>query len=73
MASMIGLPSDHVLPEDPECLPFIKVGRTAVGCIERPSPPSAHRHQEFAQDQGAFFDAFAAAYIKMTGFGVEWK
>ena len=26
MASMIGLPSDHVLPDDKECLPFIQVG-----------------------------------------------
>ena len=25
MASMIGLPSDHVLPDDPECLPVIQV------------------------------------------------
>ena len=25
MASMIGLPSDHVLPDDPECLPIIQV------------------------------------------------
>ncbi|GIM10380.1 hypothetical protein Vretimale_14123 [Volvox reticuliferus] len=24
MASMIGLPSDHVLPDDPECLPYIQ-------------------------------------------------
>lgn len=24
MAAMIGLPSDHVLPDDEECLPFIK-------------------------------------------------
>ncbi|EFJ46823.1 L-ascorbate peroxidase, partial [Volvox carteri f. nagariensis] len=24
MASMIGLPSDHVLPDDPECLPYIE-------------------------------------------------
>ena len=25
MATMIGLPSDHVLPDDPECLPIIQV------------------------------------------------
>ncbi len=25
MASMIGLPSDHVLPDDPEMLPIIQV------------------------------------------------
>ena len=25
MASMIGLPSDHVLPDDQDCLPYIKV------------------------------------------------
>lgn len=24
MASMIGLPSDHVLPDDPDCLAYIK-------------------------------------------------
>ncbi|PNH05035.1 putative L-ascorbate peroxidase 6 [Tetrabaena socialis] len=24
MAAMIGLPSDHVLPDDPECLPYIQ-------------------------------------------------
>ncbi|GFR50939.1 hypothetical protein Agub_g13259 [Astrephomene gubernaculifera] len=24
MASMIGLPSDHVLPDDPDCLPYIR-------------------------------------------------
>lgn len=24
MASMIGLPSDHVLPDDPECLKYIQ-------------------------------------------------
>lgn len=24
MASMIGLPSDHVLPDDPDCLPLIE-------------------------------------------------
>jgi hypothetical protein len=29
MASMIGLPSDHVLPDDPELLPIIQV--TAFG------------------------------------------
>ena len=25
MAQMIGLPSDHVLPDDPECQPVIKM------------------------------------------------
>jgi hypothetical protein len=29
MASMIGLPSDHVLPDDPELVPIIQVGRAA--------------------------------------------
>lgn len=48
MAAMIGLPSDHVLPDNDRCRPAI---------------------QQYAADQTAFFDDFAAAYLKLTTLG----
>ena len=42
MATMIGLPSDHVLPDDPDCLPFIKVGdRTMCSRMTQTACPSS--------------------------------
>jgi catalase (peroxidase I) len=51
MSTHIGLPSDHVLPEDAECLPII---------------------QQYAGDQDAFFNDFAAAYVKLCSTGAVW-
>ncbi|GFH11700.1 PEROXIDASE_4 domain-containing protein, partial [Haematococcus lacustris] len=39
MAAMIGLPSDHVLPDDPELLPMIQA--RAIHCTPFPAAPEA--------------------------------
>jgi L-ascorbate peroxidase len=46
-----GIPTDHVLPDDPTCRPLI---------------------QRYADNQPAFFDDFAAAYLRMTALGARW-
>lgn len=50
MAAMIGLPTDHVLPDDERCSPAIR---------------------RYATDQAAFFDDFAAAYLRLSTLGTN--